>query len=152
MQCSETNEKSIFWFLFFLDIIFNKSEKFFSHFKRIYEFFFVWISFFEIWSICIQQWLTENWGLTKNLVEIFANLIQTLTSEARVLNPKACGVKGYSSSPNFFFNQMNKMFFDTKFQKWSYIHERCGMCYNEWKINFPSFCFWGMVVFLIKIF
>ena len=26
--------------------------------------------------------------------EIFANLIQTITSEARVLNPKSCGVQG----------------------------------------------------------
>ena len=37
-----------------------------------------------------------NWVLAKNLEEIFSNLIQTLTSEARVLNPKACGVQGRS--------------------------------------------------------
>ena len=43
---------------------------------------------------CIQQWLTVNWGLAKNLEEIFANLIQMLTSEARVLDPKPCGVCG----------------------------------------------------------
>ena len=34
--------------------------------------------------------------LFKNLEEIFTNLIQTLTSEARVLNPKVCGVQGRS--------------------------------------------------------
>ena len=28
--------------------------------------------------------------------EILSNLIQTLTSEARVLNPKVCGIKGRS--------------------------------------------------------
>ena len=32
----------------------------------------------------------------KRLNDIFANLIQMLTSEARVLNPKACGVQGRS--------------------------------------------------------
>ena len=37
-----------------------------------------------------------NSELGKNLEDIFANLIQTLTSEARVLNPKACGVQGHS--------------------------------------------------------
>ena len=33
----------------------------------------------------------EQKKLFKNLDEIFANLIQTLTSEARGFNPKACG-------------------------------------------------------------
>ena len=30
----------------------------------------------------------------QNTEEIFANLIQTLTGEARVINPKACEVQG----------------------------------------------------------
>ena len=38
----------------------------------------------------------------KNLEKIFANLIQTLTSEARVLNQKACGVQG-RKPPLIFF-------------------------------------------------
>ena len=35
------------------------------------------------------------------------------------------------------------------FQKWPYLHERCPLCWNEWKINFPFcviFSFWDMVV------
>ena len=47
--------------------------------------------------------------LKKNREEIFANLIQTLTSEARVLNLKACGAQGRSPGggqafPPIFFN------------------------------------------------
>ena len=29
-------------------------------------------------------------------------------------------------------------------QKWPYLHERCVMCWNEWKINFPIFSFRDM--------
>ena len=36
-------------------------------------------------------------------------------------------------------------------QKWSNLQERCGMCRNEWKINFPIFSFWVMVDFVLKI-
>ena len=46
---------------------------------------------FERTKVCI---FSENWGLAKNLEETFANLIQTLASEDRVLNPNACGVRG----------------------------------------------------------
>ena len=59
--------------------------------------------------------------------EIFSNLIQTLISEARVLNPKACGVHGAGftgAAPVgiggqalhqfFFFSRMDKMFFKQK--------------------------------------
>ena len=37
-------------------------------------------------------------NLLKNLEDIFTKLIQTLTSEVRVLNPKACGVQGHIPS------------------------------------------------------
>ena len=60
------------------------------------------------------------------------------------------GCGGSSPPPIMIFSQMDKMFFDKnciKFQKWSYLHERCGMCWNDWKINFPIFSFWDMVVF-----
>ena len=30
-------------------------------------------------------------------------------------------------------------------QKWPYLHERCKMCWNEWKIHFPIFIFWVMI-------
>ena len=53
------------------------------------RFFFVRFLVFEVWLILYS---TVNWGLAKNLEEIFANLIQTLTSEARVLNLKTRGV------------------------------------------------------------
>ena len=36
-------------------------------------------------------------------------------------------------------------------QKWLNSQERCGMCRNEWKINFPIFSFWVMVDFVLKI-
>ena len=26
-------------------------------------------------------------------------------------------------------------------QKWPYLHERCSLCWTEWKINFPIFDF-----------
>ena len=49
--------------------------------------------------------VTMSWGLEKNIEEIFGNLIQTLISETRVLNPKACwrshgGGCGGPSSPS----------------------------------------------------
>ena len=31
------------------------------------------------------------------------------------------------------------------FQKWPYLHERCPLCWTEWKINFPIFIFRVMV-------
>ena len=66
------------------------------------------------------------------------------------------GVWGAKPTTNFVFSQMDK-FMDkilSKFQKSSYLHERCGMCWNEWKINilmFAVFSFWVMVVFVLKI-
>ena len=36
-------------------------------------------------------------------------------------------------------------------QKWPYIHERCAMFWNDWKINFPIFIFWVMVDFVCKV-
>ena len=40
-------------------------------------------------------------SLLKNLEEIFANLIQTTTSEARALDRKSCGVQGRSSGGGY---------------------------------------------------
>ena len=51
----------------------------------------------------------ENLATFEQFFSLFANLIQTLTSEVRVLNHKACGVQvlspggGQSPAPNFFF-------------------------------------------------
>ena len=59
---------------------------------------------------------------------------------------------GGEAPANFFFSQMDKMFYAFFFfQKWSYLHERCGMCWSDSKINFPIFSFWDIVVFLLKI-
>ena len=33
-------------------------------------------------------------------------------------------------------------------QKWPYLDKRCLMCWNEWKINFPTFICWVMVKIL----
>ena len=62
------------------------SQKMRNFLKRIFAFvfFFVRIFVFEIWSICIQQWLAVNRDCEKLMYEMFPNLIQTLTSEARV--------------------------------------------------------------------
>ena len=38
-----------------------------------------------------------------------------------------------------------------KFLKFSYLHERCGICWNELKNNFPNFSLWDMVVFLPNV-
>ena len=48
--------------------------------------------------MCISRkfghfWTKKKFGVEKNREEIFANLIQTLTSEAKVDNPNACGVQ-----------------------------------------------------------
>ena len=98
--------------------------------------------------------------------EIFADLIQTLTSDARDLNPKACssrgaallGVWGAKPPTNiFYFNQMNKMFFDKKKLKISEVF------IFTWKIRnvlermknyfskFAIFSLWNMVVSVLKI-
>ena len=63
--------------------------------------------------------------------EILANLIQTLTSKARLLNLKACGVQGRNQhqwrvwggrAPHqLFFNQMNK-FMDNFFPNFKSVH------------------------------
>ena len=31
--------------------------------------------------------------------------------------------------------------FPPTYQKWLYLHERCAMCWNEWKTNFSIFIF-----------
>ena len=31
------------------------------------------------------------------------------------------------------------------FPKWPNLHESCAMCWNEWKVNFSIFNFWGMI-------
>ena len=58
---------------------------------------------------------------------------------------------------NFFFSKMfqylNKKnilnhFF---FRNYSNLHDKCGIFWNEWKINFPIFIFWDMVIFVLKI-
>ena len=36
-------------------------------------------------------------------------------------------------------------------QKCSNLHERYGMCWNVWKIDFPIFIFRAMVIFVLKI-
>ena len=38
--------------------------------------------------------------------------------------------------------------------KWSNLHKRCGMCRNEWKINFRIFAilsFWDIIIFVLKV-
>ena len=48
---------------------------------------------------------------------------------------------------------MNKNVSRTFFEKCSYLHEKCGKSWNEWKINFPIFAifrFWVMVDFVLK--
>ena len=63
---------------------------------------------------------------------------------------------GRSPSP-IFFSQIDKMFFDrmfSKFQVCSFLHVRCGICWNEWDINFSIFAmfsFWDMVAYILKI-
>ena len=44
----------------------------------------------------VSTFETKKKFVQKNLEEIFMNLMQTLTNEGRVLNPKACGVQGCS--------------------------------------------------------
>ena len=44
----------------------------------------------------------------KNQEEIFSNLIQALTSEARFLNPITCGVQGRSTGGGCWGNEPNK--------------------------------------------
>ena len=46
----------------------------------------------------------------KNLEEVFVNLIQMLTSEARVQNLKTCENQGRSPQPNIFFSPMDFFF------------------------------------------
>jgi len=46
-------------------------------------------------------------------------------------------------SSNFFL--LDKIFL-IFFQKCSNFHEKFGMCWNKWKINFPIFIFWVMVI------
>ena len=72
--------------------------------------------------------------------EIFANKKKFAKiedpSEAMVLNLKACVVQGRSPGgampPTNFFQMFKNTCFSTKknskFQKWSYLYERCGMC------------------------
>ena len=52
---------------------------------------------------------------------------------------------------NKFFCQMVSKMLNFFLQKWPYLHERCGMCRNKWKINFPIFAIfslWDMVNFV----
>ena len=87
----------------------------------------------------------------------------TITVEASVFNHKACEIQGRSPGEGYgvrspphqkkklFFSRLDK-FMDEHFfyQKWSNLHERCGMCWNEWKIHFQIFTifsFWDMVDF-----
>ena len=79
----------------------------------------------------IFHWSLFCWFflLQKNLKQIFANLIQTLSSEARVLN--FFKLNGFFS--NIFFFQKSWIFF----QKWSNLH--------------AIFSFWVMVIFVVKV-
>ena len=43
---------------------------------------------------------------------------------------------------------LNNFFF---LQNWTNLHERCEMCWHEWKINFQIFSFWDMIIFVLKI-
>ena len=92
----------------------------------------------------------EQKKFQKNLKEIFA---LTLTREARVLDPKECGVQGRnpgggcggpSRPPNFFFsrmdNFMDKIFFFKSGQIYFNLFQRCVMCWNEFENNFQILC------------
>ena len=49
---------------------------------------------------------------------------------------QACGPGGECggwSHAIFFLAEWIKCFSTKKNQKWLYLHERCGMCWNEWK-------------------
>ena len=47
----------------------------------VHKFFWPIFSLWDMVNFVFKQWLTVNWGLSKNPEEIFANLMQTLTSE-----------------------------------------------------------------------
>ena len=54
----------------------------------------------------------------------------------------------------FTFLRPKKKYFTQKkkfLQKWSNMHGRCAMTWNESKINFIIFIFWVMVDFILKI-
>ena len=64
------------------------------------------------------------------------------------------GVQGRKAPNKFFLAKFKNSLTIFIFQKWQRLHERCGMCWNEWKIKFPIFTifsFWDMVVFVFKI-
>ena len=61
---------------------------------------------------------------------------------------------GRRSSQQFIFSIFNKKNVIFFLQKCSNLHERCGMCWNLWKMNFLILAIsiiWYMVVFLVKI-
>ena len=57
--------------------------------KQIFAIFDLFCATFSFWDIVNFVFDIHSLGL-----EIFANLIQTLTSEARVYNPKYAGFRG----------------------------------------------------------
>ena len=88
VQCTETNEKSIFWiFQFFY---FSSYNWFCSQFSNVFT--------DKMWSkimlgrFCIQQGSIQFFYF----VELWRNVPLTLNSEASVLNPKACEDQGRS--------------------------------------------------------
>ena len=112
------------FFFFKSDHPFRKDTHCRENYFLVREFFFVRPYLFEIWSI-----LMYVTSCTQKTEQFFVNLIQTLTSEARVLNPKACRAQGRSPSGDWVEegrghrspSPKNKLFF-------SQMAKRCEMC------------------------
>ena len=85
-----------------------------------------------------------NWGLVRNLGDIFASLLQTLTSEVEDSIEKHAGSSGAAlvggvggkGLHHFFSSQMDKMFFDKKNQKWSYLQKDAECAETNEKLFF----------------
>ena len=79
--------------------------------------------------------------------------------EARYLSPKknckpdsaANQFKVVNPKKKYNFFELNKKYIELVFQKLSYLYERYRLCWNEWKINFPIFIFWDVVVLVLII-
>ena len=135
---------------------------FFNNFQVFFfsDFFCAIFSFLDMSDFIYDRF----WCMTSCIQmteEIFAKLIHTLTSEARVLDPKTCGVQGAAPVGSMGGKASHQIFFSKWINSWttffqnfkcSYFHERCGMCWSECKIYFPIFSifiYWVMFVFTI---
>ena len=102
-QLSKIYFLSCLWFCSQCSSVFNRNK--IAHLMGCAmfckRFLYSWIFFVrflvsEMWLILYSTVINRELGSEKKLEEILANLIQTLTSEARVLNPKAFRAQWHS--------------------------------------------------------